>query len=209
MSTLSSAEWTAEQGHGLLTSGLFGLFTEAIKQRDVYIDVRLRKGDTDGQIVATLGKWGLGCWVHVADTDEQAVENSRDPQIWLRKLTDGLRTPRDWSKLTPEDAEQVRARVEAADAIKDWEYLRDNVMAIGSPETVLAKFQSMSDAGLGHVIAWMDFGGMDNEKIKRSMTLLKEMVMPNLKPLETAAANRLISARRGAAEKSPAAATRS
>ena len=51
-----------------------------------------------------------------------------------------------------------------ASPISDWDHLRDNVMAIGSPDTVLKKLQALADSGAGQMIAWMDFGGLEQRK---------------------------------------------
>lgn len=57
-----------------------------------------------------------------------------------------------------------------------------DMMILGSPETCIEKIQELHDeAKINHVICWMNFGGMDNEKVLRSMNLFAEEVIPKFK----------------------------
>ena len=177
----AAVEWVAEQGLGLLTSGIFSPLETTLESGARYAAARSRMGDSPEQAAAALQKnWVVALWVHVADTDEEAHANARGPQLWLRKVSDELRVPRDWSNLSDEFAARMREKMKHASPISDWDHLRDNVMAIGSPDTVLKKLQALADSGAGQMIAWMDFGGLDNEKVMHSMTLFRNDVVPRL-----------------------------
>lgn len=55
-------------------------------------------------------------------------------------------------------------------------------MVFGGPETCIAKLRHLRDvAGVNMVICWMNFGGMPQELVTRSMRLLAEEVMPTLR----------------------------
>ena len=51
----------------------------------------------------------------------------------------------------------------------------------GSPETVIAKFKRAAELGVTHVSCWSMFGGLEHEKIMRSIRLMGEQVIPALK----------------------------
>lgn len=51
----------------------------------------------------------------------------------------------------------------------------------GSPETVIKKFRQAAQMGVTHVSNWMMFGGIEHEKIMRSVRLMGEEVIPALK----------------------------
>jgi len=51
----------------------------------------------------------------------------------------------------------------------------------GSPETVIAKFKRAAELGVTHVSCWSMFGGLEHEKIMRSIRLMGEEVIPALK----------------------------
>ena len=55
-------------------------------------------------------------------------------------------------------------------------------MIFGGPETVVAKIRSLSkDTGVNNLICWMNFGGIPQELVKRSMRLFAREVMPKLR----------------------------
>jgi alkanesulfonate monooxygenase SsuD/methylene tetrahydromethanopterin reductase-like flavin-dependent oxidoreductase (luciferase family) len=51
----------------------------------------------------------------------------------------------------------------------------------GSPDTVIDKFKRAAELGVTHVSNWMMFGGIEHEKIMRSIRLMGEEVIPALK----------------------------
>ena len=55
-------------------------------------------------------------------------------------------------------------------------------MIFGGPKAVVGKIRSLSqDTGVNNLICWMNFGGMPQEMVKRSMRLFAERVMPKLR----------------------------
>ena len=50
----------------------------------------------------------------------------------------------------------------------------------GSPDTVIRKFREAADLGVTHVSNWMMFGGIEHEKIMKSVRLMGEEVIPAL-----------------------------
>jgi hypothetical protein len=51
----------------------------------------------------------------------------------------------------------------------------------GSPETLIAKFTRFAEAGATHISNWMMFGGIEHEKLMRSIRLMGEEVIPALR----------------------------
>lgn len=84
------------------------------------------------------------------------------------------------------DAEARREGAEAVDYyLKSTRQFRPvgdhevDQMIFGGPETCIAKLRELNDgAGINNLICWMNFGGLDQEKIARSMRLFAEEVMP-------------------------------
>ena len=54
----------------------------------------------------------------------------------------------------------------------------------GSPDTVIEKFSKAAELGVTNVSNWMMFGGLEHEKIMRSIRLMGEEVIPALKDVE-------------------------
>ena len=41
--------------------------------------------------------------------------------------------------------------------------------------------QHMQDLGVGHILCWMNFGGLPQDKIRKSMELFASEVMPHFR----------------------------
>ena len=62
-----------------------------------------------------------------------------------------------------------------------WEGLVAETLAFGSPDTVARHIRDMRDMGVGHVLCWMNFGGLPQDRIRRSMELFAREVMPRFR----------------------------
>ena len=58
---------------------------------------------------------------------------------------------------------------------------------IGTPETVIGELLALRVLGIRHVIAWVNFGDMPAAKVRRSMELLAQEVLPVLGAMSAAA----------------------
>lgn len=55
-------------------------------------------------------------------------------------------------------------------------------MIFGGPDTCIAKIQKLNrDAGVNYILCWMNFGGMPQEKVLRSMRLFAHKVVPHFR----------------------------
>ena len=70
-----------------------------------------------------------------------------------------------------------------ADRLKSvtWEGLVRETLAFGSPDTVARHIESMRSIGVGQILCWMNFGGLAQERIRRSMELFAREVMPRFR----------------------------
>jgi alkanesulfonate monooxygenase SsuD/methylene tetrahydromethanopterin reductase-like flavin-dependent oxidoreductase (luciferase family) len=59
--------------------------------------------------------------------------------------------------------------------------LADRTLAFGSPETVARHVEEMQQLGIGQLLFWMNFGGLPQDKIRRSMELFAREVMPHFR----------------------------
>ena len=53
----------------------------------------------------------------------------------------------------------------------------------GSPETLIEKFKQAAEVGVTHISNWMNFGGIEHEKLMRSIRLMGEEVLPALRDI--------------------------
>ena len=113
---------------------------------------------------------GMQAITHVAETDQEArlaLEHAR----WQNRAGRAL------SRLAV-----ANGRVEAGPY--EGELDDDGFMErlfFGSPETVIRKFKEAAERGVTHVSNWMMFGGIEHEKIMKSVRLMGEVVIPALK----------------------------
>ncbi|TRW47593.1 LLM class flavin-dependent oxidoreductase [Georgenia yuyongxinii] len=112
--------------------------------------------------------------VYVAETDEQAHREARQPIEQLYNYVGGVR-PRDMfanpgEKLTDE---------EQTGSWWDFLYPREHLF-IGSPETVRAQIEHLnSEYGVDRVVLWSWIPGLTQEQVMRSNTLFADEVMPH------------------------------
>ena len=65
---------------------------------------------------------------------------------------------------------------------------RQELMLFGSPDTVARKIEWMRDElGMNYLMCWMNMGGLDQERVLRSMRLFAEEVMPRFRRVEAKA----------------------
>jgi len=116
---------------------------------------------------------GLQCMTHVAPTDEEAAEALRYVR-WQMRAQRGL------------NRQEVRnGRVDASPYPNelDDKSLMDRLF-FGSPETVIAKLKRAASVGVTHISNWMMFGGIEHEKLMRSIRLMGEEVVPALRDVQ-------------------------
>jgi len=128
---------------------------------------------------AALGKpfnnlrLGLQCMTHVAPTDEEAY--TALPYVrWQTRAQRGLNR---------QEVKHGRVDASAYPGELSDEALLDRLF-VGSPETVIAKFERAASVGVTHISNWMMFGGIEHEKLMRSIRLMGEEVIPALRHVQ-------------------------
>ncbi len=62
-----------------------------------------------------------------------------------------------------------------------WDQLVAETVAFGAPDTVAEKIDELRRLGVGEVLCWMNFGGLPQEHVRRSMELFAREVMPGFR----------------------------
>ena len=128
---------------------------------------------------AALGKpidnlrLGLQCMTHVAPTDEEAYDAVAYAR-WQTRAQRGLNRQ-----------DITNGRVDASPypgELDDAAYL--DRLFVGSPATVIKKFTRAASLGATHISNWMMFGGIEHEKLIRSIRLMGEEVIPALRDVQ-------------------------
>jgi alkanesulfonate monooxygenase SsuD/methylene tetrahydromethanopterin reductase-like flavin-dependent oxidoreductase (luciferase family) len=113
---------------------------------------------------------GLQCMTHVAPTDEEAWAEMRYAR-WQTRAQRGLNRQ-----------DVTNGRVHAnpyPGELDDAAYL--DRLFFGSPATIIDKLKRAASAGVTHISNWMMFGGIEHEKLMRSIRLMGEEVIPALR----------------------------
>src|SRR4030095_1693704 len=164
----------------MLNSVLTGPVDQIIRRRDSYLAALRRHNRSEAQIAALMKDWGVSRQISVAATDAQALSETKDAEMWYQDSLRRFQVPERIEDAHPSLQDGFRAAAERFAKVT-WEGLVEETLAFGSPDTVIAKLEEMRAMGVGHVLCWMNFGGLPQDKIRRSMELFARKVMPHLR----------------------------
>ena len=120
---------------------------------------------------------------YVADTQEQALADFRDSVIWYYRTFAKYIAP-------PKGQPPVKT-YEMYTAARDWlETLEWDAIAesgavvCGTPDHVADRIAEIHElCGITHYLAWTRIGGLEHSKVLRSMELMRDKVMPQVRHL--------------------------
>ena len=124
-----------------------------------------------------MGEYTVTKHVYVAPTDEEAQAEARGPQQWFLDAYRRSMQADQWPDLHPSVYAQVEKANETIASLR-WEELVQDALLFGSPETVSEKVRALEAAGVGELGCWTSFGGLPPDKVRRSMQLFADEVMP-------------------------------
>ena len=178
--TKDGIENTALRGWPMLNSVLFGPVDQLVTNRDTYVNTLEKAGRTPDEVAALLGRWGVSRQIYVADTDARALDEARAAEVWYQESFRRFVIPERIEDAHPTLQPAFRAMAERLGKVT-WEGLVAETLAFGSPDTVARHIEYMRSIGVGQVLCWMNFGGLPQDKIRRSMELFAREVMPRFR----------------------------
>jgi alkanesulfonate monooxygenase SsuD/methylene tetrahydromethanopterin reductase-like flavin-dependent oxidoreductase (luciferase family) len=173
-------ENTALRGWPMLNSVLTGPVDQLLANRDTYVATLQKAGRTAEEIAALLGRWGVSRQIYVAETDARALAEARDAEMWYQESFRRFVVPERIEDAHPSLQPGFRAMAEKLAKVT-WEDLVRETLAFGSPDTVARHIEHMRRLGVGQVLCWMNFGGLPQDRIRRSMELFAREVMPRFR----------------------------
>ncbi len=176
----SGIESTAARGWPMLNSILTGPLDQLVKRRDSYLTALRRHGRSEAEIAGLMKNWGVSRQIYVADSDAQALAEAKDAEMWYQDSLRRFQVPERIEDAHPSLQPGFRAAAERFAKVT-WEGLVAETVAFGSPDTVAKHIENMRDMGIGQVLCWMNFGGLPQGKIRRSMELFAREVMPRFR----------------------------
>jgi len=173
-------ESTASRGWPMLNSVLTGPVGQILKRRDSYVLALRKHGRTETEISSLMKHWGVSRQIYVAPTDAQALAEAKDAEMWYQDSLRRFQVPERIEDTHPSLHAGFRAAAERFAKVT-WEGLVAETLAFGSPDTVARHIETMREMGVGQLLCWMNFGGLPQDKIRRSMELFAREVMPRFR----------------------------
>jgi alkanesulfonate monooxygenase SsuD/methylene tetrahydromethanopterin reductase-like flavin-dependent oxidoreductase (luciferase family) len=176
-----SVEATAARGWPMLNSVLRGNAEQQLAtHRGLYVAALRKAGRSDADVKALLADWGVSRQIYVAASDAQAQAEAKEAELWYQESFRRFVLPERIEDAHPSLQPHFRQLAERLAKV-DWDDLVRETVAFGSPETVARKIEAMRAIGVGHVLCWMNFGGLPQERIRRSMELFAREVIPRFR----------------------------
>jgi alkanesulfonate monooxygenase SsuD/methylene tetrahydromethanopterin reductase-like flavin-dependent oxidoreductase (luciferase family) len=173
-------ENTALRGWPMLNSVLTGAVDQLVGNRDTYVAALQKSGRDEAEIAALLRRWGVSRQIYVAETDARALEEAKAAELWYQESFRKFVVPERIEEAHPSLQPGFRAMADKLGRVT-WDDLVRETLAFGSPDTVARHIAHMRELGVGQVLCWMNFGGLPQDKIRRSMELFAREVMPRFR----------------------------
>src|SRR5216117_2145960 len=114
------------------------------------------------------------------DTYAKALEEAKAAELWYQDSFRRFVIPERIEDAHPTLQPAFRAMAERLGTVT-WDGLVAETLAFGSPDTVARHIEYMRSIGVGQILCWMNFGGLAQDKIRRSMELFAREVMPRFR----------------------------
>ena len=127
--------------------------------------------------------------VYVAETNERARQEAKPYFEWYYSTISRLIAPPQGQQAANTYRFYQKSQTHLAKV--DMDYLWETrSAAVGDPVRVAEILTMMkTEYGMNHLMAWVGVGGIEHEKVVRSMTLLKQEVLPRVGAGEPIAAD--------------------
>lgn len=172
-------ELAGRYGYHLLYGTVFGLPPEKSKE----LQAAYRRGLVAGGHDLERSRRAALIMVYVADTREQALADFRDPVMWYFRTISKYVSP-------PAGVPAVRGyemytKTRDLTATAKWEdFLARKAVICGPPDYVAEELaQAQQKYGFTDLLCWTRLGGLDHQKVLRSMDLMSTKVFPHLRHL--------------------------
>ena len=116
--------------------------------------------------------------MYAAPSTEQARRDAEIPFMWFKQTGQEVSAPPDQRlDLLPDEYAAYRSRY-SPDARFDYNAMCDNVMLFGSPDHIAERVGRLRDSGAENLIFFVNFGGIEHQKVLDSLELFAAKVMP-------------------------------
>ena len=117
--------------------------------------------------------------MYTAPDPGRVFDEARVPFMWFKETGNEVGAPPERrGELLPDNFAEYRRRFSAESSL-DFNQMTEDVILFGSPEQVCGKVESLRDAGVEKVILFVNYGGIEHQKVLDSLKLFAKEVMPS------------------------------
>ena len=167
--TPSSVEFAAEHNMHYMT-GVTGDTEQNIRHQEGYVAMMSQRGKPVDSADLPFFRY-----VYVAESDEQARQDTEAPMMWV------------WDCLDWQVSEGQRTGLGLDEWLRSprtrsatYEEVYDKIAFFGTADKVLRQLTELRDRGIQYFGGSFAFGGLDHNKVTRSMKMFAKDVMPYL-----------------------------
>lgn len=170
--TEATLEYVASTGHALMV-GVVQDTPDALDLCRRFVELSRKAGHN-----VPMSQIPFFRYFYVAETEAQARKDSQDALNWTLDMTQWRRTFTVGSEvnLRLQDWRDTRSELPPS-----YDYLCEHRAIIGTPDQCVAKIKELQRQGIEYFGCNFSFGGLEHEKLLRSMELFSREVMPHFK----------------------------
>ena len=170
--TEATLEYVASTGHALMV-GVVQDTPDALDLCRRFVELSRKAGHN-----VPMSQIPFFRYFYVAATEAEARKDSQDALNWTLDMTQWRRTFTVGSEvnLRLQDWRDTRSELPPS-----YDYLCEHRAIIGTPDQCVAKIKELQRQGIEYFGCNFSFGGLEHEKLLRSMELFSKEVMPHFK----------------------------
>ena len=116
--------------------------------------------------------------MYTAASEDQARRDTQAPFMWFKQTGIEVGAPPDRKvELLPDEFQAYRQRF-ARNTGFDYDAAFENVALFGTPDQVATKIQALKEAGVENIILFVNYGGIETQKVKNSLEMFATEVIP-------------------------------
>lgn len=151
------------------------------KHKQTYIEAARAAGRSQAEINRLVGDIAVMQTSHISATNEQSYQDAKPGVDWMSECIRSVNKPEDLDRWKPELQALLRGQIERPDrGYEDYDgYWK--AFIYGDTVRAIERVRHLKDAGFTNIIVGSSFGGLPYDKVRNSMKLFAEKVMPQFK----------------------------
>ena len=117
--------------------------------------------------------------MYTAPNLAQSRRDTESPFMWFKQTGQDVGAPRDNNvELLPEEYRAYRSRF-SRDVTFNYDSMYEKVTLFGTPDDLTDRIKGLQKSGVDKIIFFINFGGIEHQKVIDSLDLFAKEVMPN------------------------------